>query len=200
MDKLSFAPLIDIPLVGITLAVFIRHFNRWALRKDVDTSFNLASRLPRARIRVIAFFACILLVCWYGNLAVWSIVALLLGVGLVLVLLFGGALDGSAFGLLFAAYMIREWAFGFPQLILQPTTGQQCDHARETLCDDLIGQTGFTLSPIRPTGDVEINGVRYSVASDDGQLLDAGVTVKVTSRRNGRPCVTPIDPQQGEQS
>jgi membrane-bound serine protease (ClpP class) len=197
MEKLTFAPLIDIPLIAITLAVFVGHFNRWALRNDVDSSLNLASRLPRARVRVVTLFVCILLVCWYGNLAVWSIVALLLGVGFVLVLLFGVALDGSVFGLLFAAYLIREWAFGFPQLILQPPTDQQSVRTGETPRDDLIGQIGITLSPIRPTGEVEIEGVRYSVASDDGQLLDAGVIVKVTSRRNGRPCVTAIDPQEG---
>ncbi len=84
MDRIAFAPLIDIPLVGFTLAAFLWHFNAWAYRDDLDTSVDVPARLPTARLRVITFFVGVLLICWISNVAAWSIFALILAIGLVI--------------------------------------------------------------------------------------------------------------------
>ncbi|MFN9418287.1 MAG: hypothetical protein ACK578_12505 [Pirellula sp.] len=86
MNRIVFAPLIDLPLVAITLGAFLWHFNRWAYRRDIGTTADLPARLPAARLRVIILFVCILLLCWTVNLAVWSIFAILLVVGVVIAL------------------------------------------------------------------------------------------------------------------
>ncbi|TWU47806.1 NfeD family protein [Rubripirellula reticaptiva] len=188
MNRFAFAPFVDLPLVAVALALFIWHFNRWASRSDLETNLDVAARLPSARRRVLALMAGVLLLCWYFNFAVWGVFALLLGAGLALALVIGGELDGGVSGLWAAAYLVREWSFGFPQIVLHP------------LVDDgptsfgvpkhqLVGKTGTTSSPLRPIGDAIIDGNLVSVTSDDGSLLVAGTDVIVTSYRNGLPCV-----------
>lgn len=191
MDKLAFAPLIDVPLVVCTVALFIWHFNRWASRNDLDTSVDLAARLPTAGLRVIALFTCILLLCWLSNIAVWPVFALLLGVGVALAFIAGGDGDGGEVGLWAAAYLIREWAFGFPQFILHPPKSSVITSTSQCNRGELMGKIGTTTSPIRPTGDAEIDGVKVTVASTDGRLIETGTQVSVTAYRNGRPCVSP---------
>ena len=46
MDKIQFAPAIDVPLTLIVLAGFMLHFQSWARNKDVDTSVD--SEINRA--------------------------------------------------------------------------------------------------------------------------------------------------------
>lgn len=191
MDKIAFAPLIDVPLVVFTAAACVWHFGRWAVSNDVDPNMNLVARLPIARLRAIALFVAILLLCWLLNLAVWSLFALLLGVGIAIAFLVGGAPDGGAVGLWAAAQLIREWSFGFPHLILHPP-GPSVDSARlDQRAGELLGKTGTVLSSLRPMGDADIEGVKMAVSSADGQWIETGTEVTVTAYRNGRPCVTP---------
>ena len=191
MDRIAFAPLIDIPLVGFTLAVFLWHFSGWAYRDDLDTSVDVPARLSTARLRVITFFVGVLLICWISNVAAWSIFALILAIGLLIAMITGGDIDGGAFGFWAAAYLIREWSFGFPQLILHP---QQSEIASTQTADkgaDATGKVGIVVAPLRPCGDAEIEGTLVNVISDDGRMIDVGTEVVITGRRNGRFCVRP---------
>jgi len=192
MDKLAFTPIVDFPLAGIVLATFIWHFNKWSRRRDIDTTVDIASRLPGARIRVIAFFVCVLILCWFLDLAFWSLFALLLALGLAIAVIFGGNIDGGAFGLLAVAFLIREWAFGFPQLILHPQHQASRSTEERVEYEGLMGQIGIATSPLRPSGDAEIGGVRYPVVSYDGSMIYLGSNVVVRSYRNGSLCVAPV--------
>ena len=188
MDKLTFAPLIDLPLAIVTLVAFVWHFNHWAFRNDIETSVDVQSRLPNARLRVIALFACVLLLCWILGFAFWLCYALLLGIGLAISLATGGDVDGGEFGLWATAFLIREWSFGFPELILHPEKHDPSNEQTDTRM--LLGKTGVTTSSLRPTGDIDIDGVTYTASSADGMLLDVGERITVTSYRNGSPCVS----------
>jgi len=95
--------MFDVPLVCVTLAAFIWHFNGWATHGEIDTTINVASRLSTARWRVTALFVGILLLCWWLNFAVWSLFAALLAIGVAVAFLTGGDIDSGAFGLLAAA-------------------------------------------------------------------------------------------------
>ena len=97
MDKIQFAPAIDLPLTLIVLAGFLLHFQSWARNKDVDTSVDLNALLPKARFRVILLLAATLGICWACNIAVWFLFAFLLGIGLAISLLFGSDVEGGAF-------------------------------------------------------------------------------------------------------
>ncbi len=114
MDKLAFNSIIDLPLSFLTIVAFVLHFNTWAKNRPVDINVDLQSRLPTARVRVVGLLIAIVGVCWFTNLSVWAIYALLLILGLVIAMLMGDGGDDSALVVLFIAYLIREWAFGFP--------------------------------------------------------------------------------------
>lgn len=191
MENLVFAPLIDIPLAGLTLSAFIWHFNHWASHPDFDAPVDLTSRLHVARWRVIVLITGILLSCWLANLAFWSILPLLICLGAIGGLLANGDLDGGMLGLWAIACLIREWSFGFPQLIPHSPAQDGASSLSPAETDQLVGTTGVTLSALRPMGDVEIDGVKYSAASANGKLLDAGTPVTVMAYRNGLLCVAP---------
>lgn len=191
MDKLAFAPTIDLPLAFATVIGFVLHFNAWSRSNSADTTVDLASRLTGARIRVVAIFVAILFVCWITNFAFWAVLAALVAIGLAFAVLAGGD-HGAELLVLFAAYAIREWSFGFPQLILEPPSDRPATPRDAVPTPDLIGLHGVTLSPLRPSGDADVEGTVVSVVSDDGTLIDTGTNVIVSGSRNGRVCVRPL--------
>lgn len=194
MDKLTFSPLTDIPIVGITLALMVWHFNRWAHGRDAETNVDLVRRLPVARVRVVVLFVGFVVLCWLTNFAAWFVFAVLIGVGLALAILMDGSMEVGGFGLLAAAWAIREWSFGFPTLILHPARdkaakSQDSAALPRAATHQLVGKSGTTTSPLRPVGEVNIDGETLSVASDDGSFIESGTRVIVTSFKSGRPCV-----------
>lgn len=191
MHKFAFMPLVDIPLAGIVLATFILHFNKWSRRRNSDTTVDLASRLPKARVRVVVLLICALILCWGLDASFWSLCAMLLILGLALVGTLGGKIEGGAFGFFAVAYLIREWAFGFPQLILHPEQQASRSADEHNDLESLIGQSGSTISPLRPAGDAEIGGAKYSVVAYDGDMIDLGEKVIVRAYRNGSLFVVP---------
>ncbi len=193
LEKFRFAAEIDIPLVVLTLVAFLVHFECWAKHTDVDTNANLRERLPKARLLVIGFFCALLAVCWSSSIAFWAILVLGFGIGVVLSLMLGGTHELGLGILLFAAYLIREWAFGFPQLLLQPPNSSPTRVAQTTLSEELVGATGKTLSPLRPCGEAEIDGKVCSVMSADSSLIDSEAKIVVTGKRNGTICVRLLD-------
>jgi membrane protein implicated in regulation of membrane protease activity len=187
LEKIQFAPAIDVPLTLLVLAGFLLHSQSWARREDVDATVDLSARLPTARFRLISLFVAILGICWACNIAVWSLFAFLLGVGIVVALLFGGDVEGGGIFLFFAAYAIREWAFGFPHLVLEPPRQERMTTHGMPPSDDnpLIGKSGIVASPLRPCGEIECDGTVWPAKADDGQLIDAGIKVVVTGLQNG---------------
>ena len=188
MDKLAFAPLIDVPFVCVLIALFVWNFNRWAVADDADTTVDLSQRLPTARWRVIALFGGILAACWFLNFSAWSVFAFIMAVGFGVAMLFGES--AGEFAPLVTAYIIREWAFGFPQLILQPPSPEATRPTAQQE-SELIGKSGITTSPLRPIGDAEIDGTVMSVSAHDGSLLDEGTEVTIVAYRNGQLRVQP---------
>lgn len=186
MNTITFAPIVDIPLVAITLIAFICHFGSWAFRGDIETNLDVRSQLHSARVRVLLLFVCLLFLCWLFDLAVWAVFAVVLGMSLIVAMA-----GGEEFALVGAAYFIREWAFGFPQLILRAPRHEIKSSPRREEHERLLGRTGITASSLRPTGDAIIEGVKYSVVSYDGGWIDAGVKIEVTNCRSGKLCVTP---------
>jgi hypothetical protein len=189
MDLIRFSPLIDVPLVALTVAGFLRHFRTWATVSDVAAEVNLATRLPTARSRVVALFTTLLLVCWLANVAVWLFYALLLGAGLVVLAVTGEDAMGGGFGLLLVGYVIREWCFDFPHVVLQPPKPGEAPAPEAPVQGNLTGKQGVTTCPCSPFGEARIDGVKVAVSSFDGRLIDAGVRVVVNAYRNGQPCV-----------
>ena len=143
---------------------------------------------------MVMFFVGVLTVCWLLNFAAWFLFAALFAVGVAIALL-GVNVEGGFVGFFAAAYFVREWSFGFPELILHPATNDDPTLNLDPT-HELVGSTGKTSSPLRPTGEAVVGDVTVSVASEDGSLIDAGTEVIVTSYRNR---LLRVRPHKGEQ-
>ena len=191
MDKLAFNPVIDLPLSLLTTLAFVLHFNAWAKNRPSDINVDLQSRLPTARVRVVVLLISIVGVCWFANLSVWAIYALLLLLGLGIAMLMGDGGDGSGLVFIFIAFLIREWAFGFPIMILKsPQEGGMKDLAETH--GKLIGVHGTATTHLRPFGEASIDGQSISVVSETGELIEAGAAIIVTDAKGNRICVRSI--------
>jgi len=183
MQFLTFFPAVDLPLIVITTIAFVVNFHLWTKSASEDLRPYLRSRLLGATLRVIGFFAVLLFLCWYLNLAVWCIFVIICFAAIS-----GSVLTGESLGLDLAVVltcgMLREWCFGFPQLILRPQPDTTRSSELERL-GRLIGSVGITTSPLRPAGNVEINGDEFPAASEGGTLIDKGEEVVVVATKSG---------------
>ena len=184
MHVLTFHPLVDIPLVAVIACIFILNFRVWSNTADAELQPLLKSRLNSAILRITGFFGFILLFCWYLNIAAWGLLVLVIAIA------FSGALAaGNAFGIdlamLLAGGMLREWCFGFPQLVLRPQTTNVWEDELLTQ-RKLIGKSGVTTSPLRPAGNIEVDGIQFPAASECGTLIDVGQNIVVVDTRNNK--------------
>lgn len=197
MDNLAFNPIIDLPLSLLTTLAFVLHFNSWAKNRPSDISVDLLSRLPAARFRVIVLLTGIVGACWFTNLSVWAIYALLFILGLGIAMLMGDGGDGSGLVFLFIAYLIREWAFGFPLMVLH----SQQDGGMKDLAKthgNLIGERGTTITQLRPFGEALIDGQSISVVSENGELIESGSAIMVTDVKDNKICVRAVERAEKE--
>jgi membrane-bound serine protease (ClpP class) len=58
---------------------------------------------------------------------------------------------------------------------------------------ELLGQTGVTLTALRPAGTSMINGKRVDVVAADGSFIEKGATVKVIEIEGLRVVVRPVN-------
>ena len=75
--------------------------------------------------------------------------------------------------------VLQQYILGFParrELFLQPP---EMEKSSDYLSEELIGQMGVAISPLRPTGNVEVNGQKYDAATEDGQFIDRGAAIIV---------------------
>ena len=189
MSAPPFNPVIDLPLVLATVCLLFWYYKHWAQSHELSTSTNLAERLPAARMRVCTLFAAVLILCWLADLAVWSLFAVVLGFNLVFAMTLGD--EAGHFGLLAVVYLIREWSFGFPEMVLQPPELASVSPETKAPTGPLMGKTGVTKTPLCPSGQAEFNGTSVSVTSANNRMIDANTDVIVTAYRNGKPCVLP---------
>ena len=128
-----------------------------------------------------------------GILVVAALLFFALGVGTILY--YGSMIEGSS--------PSRGWPWGCRRPGSWPSPrGSGC---RWTRCSTsrprrppwptaaaLKGRTGKTVSPLRPSGTVEFDGVRVD-AMTEGTMLDAGVWVRCVEVRRGQVIVRRIE-------
>ena len=98
---------------------------------------------------------------------------------------------------MFTVTLIREWAFGFPQLILHPPQNNDTKMVSMPK-SEYDGQIAITISPLRPCGEIRINDKKISAISDDGRLIDKDEEVVVVGKRNGQVSVKMVANRQDE--
>ena len=182
MNFISFSPTIDLTLTLVVLTGFILNFVHWSKSKSKNGANSLQPKLGMAIVRVVFLFAIILFLCWFADIAVWSILAFFAMVGIIVAVCSGDNL-GLELSIALTAGLVREWCFGFPQLILEPPV---TDRVHQNQKDDLIGAVCTVASPLKPSGDVMINEEICAAVSENGTFIDLETTVVVTAFRNGR--------------
>ena len=86
--------------------------------------------------------------------------------------------------------MIREWCFGFPQLVLRPPKSKtDLPHGKD---DSFVGSLGTVVSPLRPAGTVLIDGEKLPATSAGGTMIDNGTEIVVTEIKNGNFYIRPL--------
>lgn len=66
----------------------------------------------------------------------------------------------------------------FRRLVLEDSTSTDLGYVSSVSREELLGQTGVTITPLRPAGTIEVNGERIDVVSE-GEFLGKDVTVEV---------------------
>jgi membrane-bound ClpP family serine protease len=111
------------------------------------------------------------------------------GAGAGTVTFFGG---GVFLGFLF--FMGYKW---FPETALGKKFimgGQILGASNKGIPDELVGQTCQSLTPLRPTGLVMVDGNRYEAISKSG-FIDSHTQLVIKSKDNYRVVVEPATPQ-----
>lgn len=182
LEFISFSPIIDVPLTVGLIFVFVLYFRVWAVAAESETSVDLPARLMTACIRAALFFVSVLALCYVTDMGVWLVAATLLLVGVVLSVIL---MDQMAVELMLRLCVVgfREACFGLPLLILraEPAAEPQADPKAE-----LVGLKGNVVSPLRPSGYIEINGEEKPAVSDSGELIEIGSVIVVAQIRNGQ--------------
>ncbi len=73
----------------------------------------------------------------------------------------------------------------FSQLVLRPELSSASGYTAAETHDELLGQVGRTLTPLRPAGTVEIGRARVDVITA-GEFIERGVPVEVVQVRGSR--------------
>ena len=77
----------------------------------------------------------------------------------------------------------------FNRLILAaPADGKVARVTTDSLVDLTEGRRGYTVTPLRPVGKAEIEGVVYNVQTE-GEFVDAGIDIEVVSIEGNRVLV-----------
>ncbi len=190
MKRIGFYLAIDVPTALVLYSIFCFHFRYWSSHAKFETPVNLKSRLSVAIARVTLLFLVFVLLCWIVDLAVWFVFLLVLLAGIFFCFTSLGNFPAEM--LIFAsAFLIREWCFDFPNLILTPAADPS-DSDDPSTSSQWVGKSGRTTSPLRPAGDIELAGKTFSAISEDGRFVEKDLEIFVTEMRHGRAKVTPV--------
>ncbi len=155
----------------------------------MENGGDVSHRWPAARRRIILLFMFVTAGCWLFDVPAWLVVTFLGLAGVV-----ASAVSDFDQAIVLVPWLIREWAFGFPHLILQPsasTTGdsQRDRHSRAT---ELLGMRGTVVSSLRPCGQVQLDDRRVQAVSESGRFIDQGTLVIVCGLKGEEICVRPL--------
>ncbi|MBQ8161957.1 MAG: hypothetical protein IJ083_14620 [Clostridia bacterium] len=77
------------------------------------------------------------------------------------------------------------------RMILRNTESSDAGYTASDDTGVFLGKTGQTTTPLRPTGIADFDGVRLNVMSD-GDFIESGVSVRITSAEGSRIVVKPV--------
>lgn len=193
MIRLPFVAGLDVPLAIVTWGLFVLNFHFYSKTNPESGHIDLRARLPQAYFRITAFFVVVLGVCWAASFGFWVLYVALWVLGMVLGLIGGNQISFGELMVVGTAGMLREWSFGFPNLILSPPTRSGESEAKQARLDQYVGMTATTESALKPTGKIWVDECSLSAISMDGDFIAPGVEVAILEIRNGNALVRLAD-------
>jgi membrane-bound ClpP family serine protease len=156
----------------------------WLRFGDVHQTISRSSNhILRILLRLLAVFCGITLLCYFGDIAIWVPILVLLGF-----LVLGWALSEVTQsvvwnpGIIFL-YVIQQYVLGFPDRddwILPPPNQGRSEPSRHDL-DSYIGTEGVTMTALKPMGTVLLNGDRFAAISETGAFIGIETSIIVSS-------------------
>ena len=179
----SFSPGIDVPVALVCYVASLAGTLLWVRRSDqqnVEATFETTRRVCiRLAILVLSLFAATYLV----DVAFWVVVVVLPLLSLVVVV--GDSLGILGLATMGVAYLLKEYVLGFPELILAPPkpideANTEGDHSVA-----FVGRSTITVSPLRPIGEIELDGVQMAARSDCGDYIPRDAKIVVIGSQSG---------------
>lgn len=174
----SFSFWIDLPLAFLGYFLGLWGTLAWIFRSNQAVVARTARTWRRVASRLAQVSAVIVASCYLANIPIWSVAA---GVTVLLLLgILGGPLAIPAIPVVVLGGLLKEYVLGFPELVLTlpNPAGTVPDPSRPNTHH--IGQTAVTRSPLRPQGEVELEGRPVPAISTSGTFIPAGSSVVVT--------------------
>ena len=178
----SFSPWIDIPIALVCYVASLAGMLFWVHRSDqhdVEATFETTRRVC---IRVAILTLSLFTATYLADIAFWVVVGILLLLALVVVVGDGfGILGLSLVGI---AYLFKEYVLGFPELILAPPKPIEQANTDGGHSAAFVGRSTVTVSPLRPIGEVELDGLRMAARSARGDYIPRDAKVVVIGSQN----------------
>ncbi|MGB7346157.1 MAG: NfeD family protein [Pirellulaceae bacterium] len=148
----------------------------------LDRSVGNAIRIA---IRMSLVVACLFYACWLAGLTIVFVI-----LGILLLVGIGFAIDLPVSGVFGFAilYVVQQFVLGFPdrhEWMLDPAKSTTLPDVSPDLRSELIGSRGVTCSPLRPMGEVRIEGESFRAKTTNGQMLGVGEEIVVTGTHHG---------------
>ena len=180
----SFSPLIDIPLAVLAYAATLSGMLYWVHRTDQQSVQKTRGTTNRICSRLALVAVALVFACYVADSAFWI-------VALIVIALVIGASSGELLGILglpFIAlgYLINAYVMGFPGLVLEPPEGEIAPEPGQDQLLTLVGRYANAIGPLRPQGEIQIDGMRFSAMSDSGKMISQGTKVAVTGAQSGK--------------
>ena len=164
-------------IYSITLVCFLIHANIY--RKELTSNKVRDNILISARLLVpFLLFSVIFRMIGVSVLSGYLFIVALLWVSFA-----APSFCGLGLLLIVFTYIFYEWSFGFPDKkywILAPKLSR--DKTDKDQMDCLIGQTGTSVTDLKPSGKVLVNESEYEARCEDG-FLNRNEPIKVVDKK-----------------
>lgn len=189
---LTFSPWIDIPFALFIYGVTLRGLLRWVHRTDQEEVEKTRHSTRKICMRLAEITVLSLLICYAVNLPFWCVS--LIGLGLIT---FPGPPDELLLRPLFLpivvfAQIIRWYVIGCPDMVLVPPNHSNSSVSEQNRLASFVGKNAIATGPLRPQGEIEIDGIRLSARSWDGKMISDGTQVSVTGVQSDKLLVQEI--------
>lgn len=179
---------VTILLTAYLLTVWV--FRVWLKTGNIKNLSRTPRQMKKIALRTGLLYLLLWGICWYLKL---NALKLLIMIAVVSLIMLGGGfftLSPLAGIPIIIYYVLFQWILGFPDKELWIPPNKPYTHA-DTLTH-LIGSKGYTETPLRPVGEISVEGDKY-VATSEYDYVEKGCQVIVIAVKHSNLIVKTIN-------